>query len=69
MSTAKKMEKEQKINHLTIIIEKDKDGYYTAEVSELPGCFTQAKTLNELFKRLQEAIELYIETTMIEITA
>ncbi len=45
----------------TIIIEKDEDGYYVASVVELPGCHTQGKTLDELMKRIREAIELYLE--------
>jgi len=49
------------MKRLTIIIEQDEDGFYIAEVRELPGCFTQAKTLNELLDRLKEAIELYLE--------
>ena len=46
----------------TIIIEKDEDGYYVASVAELPGCHTQAKTLNQLLERIKEAIQLYIGT-------
>jgi predicted RNase H-like HicB family nuclease len=30
-------------------------------VPELPGCCTQAKTLDELNIRIKEAIELYFE--------
>ncbi len=45
----------------TVLIEKDEDGYYVGEVIELPGCFTQAKTLEELMKRIKEAIALYLE--------
>ena len=43
------------------LIEKDDDGYYYASVPSLPGCFTQAKTYDELLKRLDEAISLYLE--------
>ena len=43
------------------IIERDEDGYYVADVPELPGCHTQAKSLDELEKRILEAIELYLE--------
>lgn len=46
----------------TIIIEKDEDGYYVASVAELPGCHTQAKTLDQVLERIKEAIQLYIET-------
>lgn len=44
-----------------IIIEKGEDGYLISEVVELPGCHTQAKTIEELLKRTREAIELYLE--------
>ncbi len=43
------------------LIEKDEDGYYYASVPSLPGCFTQAKTYEELIVRLDEAISLYLE--------
>ncbi|RLE49479.1 MAG: type II toxin-antitoxin system HicB family antitoxin [Candidatus Methanomethylicota archaeon] len=45
----------------TVIIEQDEDGYYVASVVELPGCFTQAKTINELLQRIEDAIKLYLE--------
>lgn len=48
-------------NVFNVIIEQDSDGYYVAEVPELPGCHTQAKSLDELIKRIKEAIELYLE--------
>jgi len=44
-----------------IIIEQDEDGIYIASVPELPGCHTQAKSLDDLNKRIIEAIELYLE--------
>jgi predicted RNase H-like HicB family nuclease len=44
-----------------VVVEKDEDGYYVASVPELPGCHTQAKTLDELNDRIEEAIELYLE--------
>jgi predicted RNase H-like HicB family nuclease len=44
-----------------IIIEKGEDGYFISEVVELPGCHTQAKTLDELIERTKEAIELCLE--------
>lgn len=45
----------------SVIIEKDEDGYYVASVPELPGCYTQARTLDELMERIKEAVELYLE--------
>ena len=44
----------------TVLIEKDEEGWYVSEVAELPGCHTQAKTLNELMKRTKEAIKGYL---------
>lgn len=42
----------------TVIIEQDEAGYYVAEVPELYGCHTQAKSLDDLMERVKEAIEL-----------
>jgi len=44
-----------------IIIEKGEDGYLISEVLEIPGCHTQAKTMDELLKRTKEAIELCVQ--------
>ena len=44
-----------------MVIERDEDGYYVAYVPELPGCHTQARTLDELMDRVREAVELYLE--------
>ena len=49
------------MREFTVIIEQDEDGIYVASVPELPGCHTQAKTLDELNSRIKEAIELYLE--------
>lgn len=44
-----------------VIIERDSEGYYVASVPELRGCYTQAKSLDVLMKRIQEVIELCLE--------
>jgi predicted RNase H-like HicB family nuclease len=44
-----------------IIIEKGEDGYLISEVVEIPGCHTQAKTMDELIKRTKEAIAVCLE--------
>ena len=45
----------------TVIIEQDDEGYFIAEVPELKGCHTQAKSLDTLIKRIKEAIQLCLE--------
>jgi predicted RNase H-like HicB family nuclease len=45
-------------SEFTVIIERDEDGYYVAHVPELDGCYTQAKNLDTLTKRVREVIEL-----------
>jgi len=45
----------------TVIIEQDEEGYYIAEVPELKGCHTQAKSLDTLMERVKEAIQLCLE--------
>ena len=44
-----------------VIIEKDADGFYIATVPEIPGCHTQAKSLDELMLRTREVIELCLD--------
>ena len=46
----------------TLIIEKDEEGWLVSEVVELPGCHTQAKTMDQLLERTKEAIQAYLET-------
>ena len=44
-----------------VVIEQGEDGYMVSNVVELPGCHTQAKTMDELLKRTKEAIFLYLK--------
>ena len=44
-----------------VVIERDEDGYYVATVPSLPGCYTQAKSLDELMDRVREVIELCLQ--------
>jgi predicted RNase H-like HicB family nuclease len=44
-----------------VVVEKDVAGYFVASVPALPGCHTQAKSLDELMERIREAIELCLE--------
>ena len=49
------------VREFSVVIERDKEGYYVASVQELSGCHTQAKSLDTLMKRIREAIELCLE--------
>ena len=44
-----------------VVIERDEEGYYIASVPQLPGCHTQARSLDEVTDRIREAIELCLE--------
>jgi predicted RNase H-like HicB family nuclease len=48
-------------SHFHVVIERDSEGYYVASVPALPGCHTQAQSLDQLVERIKEAIELYLE--------
>ena len=43
---------------LTVLIEQDEDGYFVATVPALRSCYTQAKSLAILRKRVIEVIKL-----------
>ena len=44
-----------------VVVERDSEGYFVASVPALPGCHTQATSLEDLMVRIREAIELCIE--------
>ena len=45
----------------SVVIERDKDGYFVGSVPTLKGCHTQAKSLDVLMQRIKEAIELCLD--------
>jgi predicted RNase H-like HicB family nuclease len=45
----------------SVVIERDEEGSYVASVPALPGCHTQARSLDELMDRVREAIALCLE--------
>lgn len=53
--------KPKKIYSFPVLIEKDESGYYVGRVPSLRSCYTQAKTIAQLYKRLKEVIELCLE--------
>ncbi len=53
---------EKKVQGFTAVIERDKTtGFYVGEVVELPGCFTQGKSIEEVIKRLEELIPVFVD--------
>ena len=45
----------------TVVIEKGAEGWLVGDVPDLEACHTQAKTMDELLKRIKEVIELCLE--------
>ncbi len=53
--------RKSKQHEFSVIVERDEDGYYVASVPALPGCHTQARSLDKLQERIKEAIALCLE--------
>lgn len=51
------------ILRFSVVIEKDADGY-VAFVPDLPGCYTQGDTYEEVVLQIRDAIRLHIEDRM-----
>lgn len=49
------------IREFDVVVEMDADGYDVASVPALLGCHTQARSLDKLMSRMQEAIALCVE--------
>jgi len=45
----------------TVLIEKDENGIYVAEVPDLKGCYTQGDSVEEVMKNIKEVIEMCLE--------
>lgn len=45
------------MHSFTVLVHEAEEGGYWAEVPELPGCFSQGETLDELRRNVAEAIE------------
>ena len=44
-----------------VVLEPSDDGGYTAVVPSLPGCISEADSIEEAMANIREAIELYLE--------
>lgn len=51
----------KQIYNFAVLIEKDEDGIYIAKVPDIPGCYTQGKTIERVLERIKEAIEVCLE--------
>jgi len=49
-----------RIYHFSVIIEKDRDGYF-AFCPELQGCYTQGDTYEQTLENIKDAIHLHVE--------
>jgi len=54
--------------NFTVLIEKDEDGFYVAEVPDLKGCYTQGSTLEEVLLNMKEVIDLCLKTQKGEVS-
>lgn len=45
-----------------VLIEQDENGVYVGSVPSLRSCYTQGKTLEELYANLEEVVELSLES-------
>ena len=52
---------QKRIRNFTVLIEQDEDGIYVATVPDIPGCYTQGKTVQQAMERIKEAIQVCLE--------
>ena len=50
----------------TVLIAKDENGTYVAEVPDLKGCYTQGDSVEEVMKNIREVIEMCLEEQNIQ---
>lgn len=46
-----------------VVIERDEDGVYLGEIPQLPACYSQGRTIDELLSNIKEVIGLCLEET------
>lgn len=54
-------------HNFSVIIEQDEDGIFVAKVPDIPGCYTQGKTIQQVMERVREAIQVCLESEKREI--
>ena len=49
----------------TVIVHRDiQEGGFWGECPELPGCYSQGESVEELMCNMREAVELYLDKTV-----
>jgi predicted RNase H-like HicB family nuclease len=54
-------EGEEAMHEFYVFIERDEDGLYVGEVPQLPACYSQGRTVDELLQNMKEVILLCLE--------
>lgn len=49
-------------HNIKTILEKQKEGEYTAFVPSLPGCISQDETKQDTIKNIKEVLSFYLES-------
>jgi predicted RNase H-like HicB family nuclease len=47
--------------NIRVVLERDEDGFYVAEVPAMPGCLSQGRTREEAITNIREAIVGWLE--------
>jgi len=45
-----------------VLLERDEDGFYVAQVPVLPGCISHGKTREEAIENIKDAVRGYLES-------
>ncbi len=53
---------------IKIVLEKQEEGGFTVYIPSLPGCVSQGETINEALKNIKEAIGVYLDSDIEDIT-
>lgn len=51
-----------KQNTYRVLLKKEPEGGFTAQVPMLPGCITYGENMDEAISNVKEAVEVYIES-------
>ena len=51
----------------SVVIEKDKDGFFVADCPALQGCHTQGRTLEQAISNIRDAIKLNLKVLITKI--